>query len=74
MSEVRAKFKVVEITKYSNSGVGKVVLMPVIGDSEENKKFWEMTPSGRVELGIDNPEALTSFDFGEYYLDFTKAE
>ena len=74
MSTVRAKFNVAEITKYGNAGGGRVVLMPVVGNSEENKEFWKMTPSGKVELWIDNPEAMAAFDFGEYYLDFTKAE
>jgi len=74
MNIVRAKFNVAEITKYGNSGGGKVVLMPVYGNSEENKEFWKQTPSGKIELFIDNPEAMKAFEFGEYYIDFTKAE
>lgn len=74
MSTVRAKFNVAEITKYGNNGGGKVVLLPVLGNSEENKEFWKMTPSGKLELWIDNPDAMSAFDFGEYYLDITKAE
>lgn len=74
MEKIRAKFNVAEITKYGNSGGGKVILNAVIGNSEENKKFWQYTPSGKIEIWIDNPEAMKAFEFGEYYIDFTKAE
>jgi len=75
MKKVRAKFNVAEITKYGNAGGGKVTLMAVIGgDNPENKEFWKTTPSGKIEIWIDNPTAMNSFDFGEYYVDFTRAE
>lgn len=74
MEKVRAKFNVAEITKWGNGGGGKVTLMPVIGGSDENKSFWKATPSGKIEMYIDNPEAMAAFDFGEYYVDFTKAD
>lgn len=69
---IRAKFNVAEITKYGNDGGTKVVLMPVMGNSEENKSFWKHTPSGKIEMHISNPDVR--FEFGEYYIDFTKAE
>ncbi len=69
---IRAKFNVAEIAKYGNGGGTKVTLMPVMGNSEENKAFWQYTPSGKIEMHISNPEA--EFEFGEYYIDFTKAE
>lgn len=73
MAKVRSKFNVAEITRYGNGGGTKVVLLPVIGgDNEENKSFWQNTPSGRIELHISNPNA--KFDLGEYYVDFTKAK
>jgi hypothetical protein len=68
---VRAKFNVTEITRYGNNGGGKVILYPVIGNSDENKKFWKYTPSGKIELHIDNVDI---FDFGEYYIDFSRIE
>lgn len=74
MSKVLAKFNVSEIAKYGNSGGGKVTLNAVMGNSEENKKFWEFTPNGRIEIWIDNPKAMEQFDFGEYYVTFEKAE
>ncbi len=69
---IRTKFNVAEIAKYGNGGGTKVTLMPVMGNSEENKALWQHTPSGKIELHISNPEA--EFEFGEYYIDFTKAE
>jgi hypothetical protein len=45
-----------------------------MGNSEENKKFWKFTPNGRIEIWIDNQEALDQFEFGEYYVEFKKAE
>lgn len=69
---VRAKFNVSEIAKYGNMGGIKVTLSPVIGGSEENKAFWQHTPVGKIEMHISNPDAV--FEFGEYYVDFTKAE
>ena len=70
---VRAKFNVAEIAKYGN-GNGKVVLNAVTGGTKENESFWRYTPSGKIEIWIDNPEAFKAFEFGEYYVDFTKAE
>ena len=44
----------------------------VTGDSEENKSFWQYTPSGSVELCTIREDL---FEPGkEYYLDFTPAE
>lgn len=74
MAKVEMKFKVDEITRYPG-GTGKVSMSPVFGSSEENKFFWKYTPSGRVEVTIDNPEAFKQFeDFGEFYVTFEKAE
>lgn len=70
--KIRAKFNVSEITQYGNGGGRKIVLQPVIGNSEENKEFWNYTPSGEIVLHITNPDA--EFQLGEYYVDFTKAD
>ena len=69
---IRSKFNVAEITKFGNGGGTKVTLFPVINQSEENKSFWDATPSGKIELNISNPDA--EFELGEYYVDFTKVE
>jgi hypothetical protein len=69
---VRAKFNVAERTEYGNCGGKKITMFPVTGNSEENKAFWESTPNGKIEVFITNPDA--DIEFGEYYVDFTKAE
>lgn len=71
---VRAKFNVMSITKFGNGGGWEVKLAPVMGNSDENKKFWKYTPSGNITMHIDNEEAAKAFDTGEYYVDFTRAE
>jgi hypothetical protein len=76
---VRAKFKVQSITttgRWNGPGLmGTVKLQPVSSGSEENKKFYEATPSGSIDLGTINEEALKQFVIGrEFYVDFTPAE
>ena len=47
--------------------------MPVGDDTPENKKFWDATPSGRIEMDVLNPEAIEGFEvMKEYYVDFTE--
>lgn len=69
---IKTKFNVAEITHFGNGGGRKVILNPVISNNEENKSFWEHTPSGQIELQITNPDA--EFELGEYYVEFTKAD
>jgi hypothetical protein len=38
----------------------------------ENKKFWEFTPSGKLELGCINDQGFKAGK--EYYIDITPAE
>ena len=72
---VTTKFNVTELTRYGNGGGVKVKLSPVMGNTEENKEFWKYTPSGSIEMYIDNPEAFKQFeDLGEFYVTFEKAE
>jgi hypothetical protein len=69
---VRAKFSVIE---KSPGDKGLVTLMAVYSGSEENKKFFELTPNGRISLDTVNPEVFAQFELGkEYYVDFTPAE
>lgn len=68
---IRAKFKCISVTnlEYGNS----VKLEPVQSGSEENEKFFDMTPWGEMEMGTVNPDV--KFEPGkEYYLDFLPAE
>jgi hypothetical protein len=73
---VRAKFKCRAVELYADpKGSGCVKLSPVISGSEENKKFYQYTPSGEIVLMTVNPDAMKEFDPGaEYYIDFTRAE
>jgi hypothetical protein len=71
---VRAKFKCCSKTELIG-GSGRVEFYAVTNGSDENKTFWKYTPSGKVEMQIDNPEAFKMFEVGkEYYVDFTNQE
>lgn len=75
---VRAKFKVISITRQAGWGGAKEVqtikLQPVVGDSPENRAFYAATPGGQIELACANAEAVKAFDIGgEFYVDFTSA-
>jgi len=54
--ETIAKFKCVEFTQmeYGN----KVKFNVVTGNSEENKKFFYLTPYGTIEFGTINPNII----------------
>lgn len=81
---IRAKFR---LTEWKNSAGSRYVdgkyeecikatltFIPVGDDSPENKKFWDATPSGRIEIGFVNPEAIEEMKLlKEYYVDFTEA-
>ena len=73
---VRAKMRVV--SKTENEGNPKthtIKLAPVTGTSEENKRFYQYTPSGGVDLQIVRGDAAAAFSVGaEYYVDFTRAD
>jgi hypothetical protein len=75
MEKVRAKFKVDSITRSQNPGVS-VKLYPVCADGiPENERYHKYTPSGSLEMYIDNPPAAEFFEIGkQFYVDFTKAE
>ena len=66
---VRAKFQVSSVSETS------VILYPVTCGSEENDKFFELTPSGQIQLSTVNPDAIKQFEAGkEFYVDFTPAD
>jgi hypothetical protein len=75
----RAKFKIASVTKTASFNEGKfhyeVKGYPVTGNTDENKKFYESTPSGELRLGGLNEEVANQFEPGkEYYLTIEKAE
>ncbi|MEH7249150.1 hypothetical protein V7114_20535 [Neobacillus niacini] len=75
---VRAKFLCIEKgeTGYqTGSKQSKVILQPVTGGSDENKQFWQWTPTGKIELSMINHAAANQFEVGkEYYVDFTNPD
>jgi hypothetical protein len=71
---VRAKFVVDSIAK-TRHGSHTIRMSPVCGGSEENKTFWQYTPSGNIEFQCVNDGAVNQFEVGkEYYVDFKLAE
>jgi hypothetical protein len=67
MKKVTAKFQCESKTV---SGYD-VVLIPVTGDSPENKEFFKYTPCGQIQMSVLNPSAGEAFEPGrEYLLEF----
>jgi len=53
----------------------EIILEPVYSGSEENREFFEYTPSGQIRLGVVSPTPAGQFQVGhDYYVDFTDAE
>jgi hypothetical protein len=77
---VRAKFIVnsIERKKHWDHTKGEtqtIKLTPVTSGSEENKAFYDATPSGSIDLMLLNEDAGKQLELGkEYYVDFTPAE
>lgn len=62
---------------YEKKEMRSVYLTPVYSDEpgSENKKYWDASPSGSLQLGTINPEAWKQFELDkEYYIDFTPVE
>lgn len=72
---VISKFKCTAVSTPGESGSVQVELNAITGTkSEENKAFWQATPSGSISLSITNPDAFNQFEAGEeYYVTFEKA-
>lgn len=77
----RAKFQCqrIEEIRYAGFKQNKVVFTPVIPQNstgaEEDKSFWEATPSGEISLVVNAEAASTMFVPGKkYYVDFSEAE
>lgn len=74
---VRAKFLCLNVCPLPNGGSDVVMTAANWGgpaDNPENKRFWEATPNGHLNLTINNPAAAGIFESGRYYyLDFTPA-
>jgi hypothetical protein len=52
-----------------------LIFSAVTDGSEENKKFFAMTPSGRLEVSTVNAEAVKDLVLGKsYYIDIVESE
>ena len=75
---VRAKFRLVEKREHCDNQGVTLVFTPVTSgydDIEEDKRFHRYTPSGKLEMFVNNPPAAEKFALGgKYYLDFTPAD
>jgi hypothetical protein len=71
MSKVRAKFKVTRRSELYQPGQFELELKPVTANSEENARFYLMTPCGEIKISTINEEAAKVFVVGkECYVDF----
>lgn len=71
---VRAKFTVAEVTQISTAPNGRrIVLMPLYDTSiPDDRRFSDATPSGRMEMFVNNPAAIEQLPLGaKFYVDFT---
>ncbi|MFJ1255989.1 hypothetical protein [Cupriavidus sp. CuC1] len=74
---VRAKLQLQSVTSHAWSGDAKTLKFGVQYDSTipEDQKFCKATPSGSIEIQVDNPAAVAQFELGKsYYVDFTPAQ
>jgi hypothetical protein len=71
---IRAKFYVQKVAKTAWGGGVEVTLSPQYDTTiEEDKRFSKATPSGTIQLYIDNPPASEYLALGKYfYVDFTE--
>lgn len=71
---IRAKFKVQSVTH--TEGAESVALCAVnSSDGKGNESWAKWTPSGKLEMTINNPEAQGKFKPGKLvYLDFSDAD
>ena len=71
---VRAKFTVESVTEYGYGGK-KAVLRAVYSGKPEDNQFAKATPSGMVEITVDNPATRDFLKPGKsYYIDFSEAD
>lgn len=76
MTKTTAKFVCSEVTKRlhwdgSKRNLHTAKFTPVMSGSEENKKFFEATPSGVLEIGQFQEDLFTPGK--EYFLEITEA-
>jgi hypothetical protein len=72
--KTRCKFQVEKVTKYSGD-FEQITLNAVYGGSAENVSFAQATPTGKLEITVNNPAVVGQITPGQYYyLDLIPAE
>jgi hypothetical protein len=74
---IRAKFAVTAITRFAYDPQGcEIEMKPRYDDSiPGDRRFEEVTPTGKLTMTIRNPAVLGELDMGrESYLDFTPTD
>lgn len=74
---VRGKFQVIEVAQVNWSKDTRKIKLQAVYDqtTEENRRYAKATPSGSIEMTIDNPPASDALALGKtFYVDFTPAE
>jgi hypothetical protein len=74
---VRGKFTLQSITQNSYGGDGRTLVFTAQYDPElsEDAAYSKATPTGRIEMTVDNPAALKQFKLGvAIYVDFHTSE
>jgi hypothetical protein len=72
----RAKFCLTEIKQSSSNPAARTLVFEprYTNTVEEDKRFSKYTPSGKLEMMVDNGTVINRFILGKaYYLDFTEA-
>lgn len=73
---IRAKFQCQSVTSHWWSAEAKTYRFQAIYDqglADEDRSFAKATPTGTLEIQVDNPNA--QYEVGaNYYLDFTKVD
>lgn len=72
---MRAKVILEHVVSRSYGGVNAFFRCVYDNSTEENKRFTKATPSGHIDLQIDNPEVTKKLVIGQdYYVDFTPVQ
>jgi hypothetical protein len=73
MNKVRGKFKVQETTKYAWPGTKVILKAEYDTTIPEDARYATATPSGTIEMYVNNPPAESFFIPGKYYyIEFTE--
>lgn len=76
--KTRGKFRLDKVTRHAQMRGETFTFYAVCNDgTPENERFHKYTPSGQVEIRIDNPTVQENFKSligKEFYLDFTPVE